>query len=134
MTTEWYYEHYENGVDPAFFDGERRALSLAFDHYDPFGFSGLLIRPAAGGGLFHGAPLNQTIFDVNFEKAFSSVQGAYAIINREFSRMIHEKYPSVQFLNREDDMGAEGLRKAKLSYHPTEILEKFTALLPENAQ
>lgn len=135
MTTEWYYEHYENGADPAFFDGERRALSLAFDHYTAFGFSGLLIR--AGGKVVAysmGVPLNNRIFDVNFEKALSSVQGAYAIINREFSRMIRENYPAIRFLDREDDMGAEGLRKAKLSYHPAEILEKFTALLPEDAE
>ena len=79
-----------------------------------------------------GVPLNKTTFDVNFEKAFSSISGAYAMINREFSRMIQLKYPEIQFLNREDDMGVAGLRQAKLSYHPAMILEKYTALLPEN--
>ena len=65
--------------------------------------------------------------DAAFEKAFADVQGAYTMINREFSRHIAEKYPELEFLNREDDMGEPGLRKAKESYQPTLLLEKCTA-------
>ena len=71
--------------------------------------------------------MNERYYDVCFEKAFSAINGAYAMINREFSRMIAEKYPAVAYLNREDDMGEPGLRKAKESYQPTLLLEKFTA-------
>ena len=55
------------------------------------------------------------------------------MINREFSRMIAQKYPEVKFLNREDDMGEPGLRKAKESYQPTLLLEKCSATLQEEA-
>ena len=74
-----------------------------------------------------GSRMNRDYYDVGFEKAFPDVNGAYAMINREFSRMIAEKYPEVQFLNREDDMGSEGLRRAKESYQPTVLLEKYVA-------
>ena len=50
------------------------------------------------------------------------------MINREFSRMIAEKYPEVRFLNREDDMGDEGLRAAKQALHPSEMIEKYTVI------
>ena len=74
-----------------------------------------------------GARMNELYYDVCFEKAYSAINGAYAMINREFSRMIAEKYPEVQFLNREDDMGIEGLRRAKESYTPDILLEKYLA-------
>ena len=74
-----------------------------------------------------GSRMSRAYYDVGFEKAFPDVNGAYAMINREFSRMIAEKYPEVRFLNREDDMGSEGLRRAKESYQPTVLLEKYTA-------
>ena len=78
-----------------------------------------------------GARMNERYYDVCFEKAFSAINGAYAMINREFSRMIAEKYPAVAYLNREDDMGLEGLRRAKESYVPDLLLDK---LLLEAAQ
>lgn len=131
LVSTWYTEHYEQGADPAFFDGERRAIATAFDHYETFGFEGLILRVEGAVVAFTlGMPLNRTCFDVNFEKASSQMQGAYALINREFSRLVQEKYPEIHYLDREDDMGADGLRQAKLSYHPEVILEKYIAALP----
>lgn len=65
--------------------------------------------------------------DVRLEKADASVNGAYQMINREFVRSIQQQYPDVQYVNREEDMGMENLRKAKMSYHPSILLMKYNA-------
>ena len=78
-----------------------------------------------------GNRIRPTVFDVNFEKADATVNGAYAIINRDFARMLRARYPELELLNREDDMGLEGLRRAKESYVPDLLLDK---LLLEAAQ
>jgi hypothetical protein len=79
-----------------------------------------------------GSFLSEDTFDVQFEKALEGYDGAYAFINREFARYLREKYPKLQWLNREDDLGIEGLRKAKLSYCPDRLVEKSWACLKED--
>lgn len=58
---------------------------------------------------------------VHIEKAYAEIQGAYTMINQQFA--IHEG-KSFLYLNREEDMGEEGLRTAKLSYKPVFLIEK----------
>ena len=112
---------------------ERAALETALEYRDYLQMDGLVLW-AEGKvmGFSMGNRLNETVFDVNFEKAFGEIQGAYPLINREFSRYIAEKYPEIALLNREDDMGLEGLRKAKESYYP-DLLVKYQAAWRENA-
>ena len=54
------------------------------------------------------------------EKADENIDGAYAMVNREFARYIRDKYPKIRFFNREEDMGLENLRAAKLSERTAE--------------
>lgn len=68
--------------------------------------------------------INDSVCDVNFEKAVEA-DGAYAVINNEFAKA-HDKFLQ---LNREEDLGIEGLRKSKLSYYPDKILMKYTAIM-----
>ena len=135
MLRVWYETH-EPAVNEQELDQlqlEKAALQRAFDHFDELEMDGLLLSDGERIIAFSmGSRMNRDYYDVGFEKAFPDVNGAYAMINREFSRMIAEKYPEVQFLNREDDMGSEGLRRAKESYQPTVLLEKYVADWKEN--
>lgn len=70
-----------------------------------------------------GEELCEDTFVVHIEKAFSWVDGAYPMINQQFVQHACEKY---RYVNREEDTGAEGLRKAKLSYRPVFLVEKGT--------
>ena len=110
---------------------ERRALQLALDHFRELEMDGLVLHDGERVVAFTlGNRITPDVFDVNFEKADADVPGAYPLINREFARTVHEKYPAVKWLNREDDMGLEGLRRAKESYHP-QFLEKASAVWTE---
>ena len=73
------------------------------------------------------SPLGTEAVDVHIEKAFAEVAGAYTIINREMVRYLKQKLPGLLWINREDDTGDEGLRKAKLSYQPDLLVEKELA-------
>ncbi len=69
-----------------------------------------------------GAHLNEDTFIVHVEKAFADIQGAYPLINQQFVLNEASEYT---YINREEDMGLPSLRKAKLSYRPDILLEKY---------
>lgn len=71
-----------------------------------------------------GAPINEITFDVLFEKGDIAIEGAYAMINQQFAQ---KNYADFEFINREEDLGIPGLRKAKQSYNPVMLIEKFNA-------
>ena len=106
------------------------ALNRAFAHWQELGLMGLVLYVGNQVvAMTMGSFLDEETVDVHFEKADTDYPGAYAVINRAFARYIREKHPAVRFLNREEDMGIEGLRKAKLSYHPHHMVEKCWAHL-----
>ena len=108
---------------------ERHALSLAFAHFHELGLVGILIRTGGKVVAFTiGSRIGSDTFDLHFEKAFSEIQGAYPMIYREFARWLRDNVPGLRWLNREDDMGMEGLRKSKESYFPDKMVEKYTAV------
>lgn len=108
---------------------ERRALIYALHHFDELGLMGGILHADGKIVAFtFGMPINKETFGVHVEKADTNVDGAYAMINYEFANRIPEQYI---YINREEDLGLEGLRRAKLSYQPETILEKYMTCLKE---
>lgn len=131
--SEIWFEQYDGETSEAHdFRIEKIAMDRAFDDFDGLGLEGLILKDGGEVLAFTmGSEVLPDTFDVNFEKAYASVQGSYPIINREFARRIQKTHPGVKYLNREDDMGLPGLRRAKESYHPDILLEKLIATLEE---
>lgn len=105
------------------FAGERCALKKTFEHFNEIGMKGGLLRvdnkPVA---MAIGEEVSPNCFVIHFEKAVDGIQGGFTAINNLFALELSEKY---KYINREEDLGIEGMRKAKLSYRPTILLEKI---------
>ena len=96
----------------------------AFDKLD---FKGGLLRESGKIIAFSfGEPLNKECVVIHIEKADIEYQGAYQAINREF---LAQEWSAFSLVNREEDLGIPGLRKAKQSYQPLYLQEKFEATL-----
>lgn len=101
---------------------ELRSMTRAFNRWDKLGLQGGTIFVDGKLVAFtFGCPINQSTFDVCVEKADVNYEGAFTIINQEFVKHLPEQY---FYINREEDLGDEGLRRAKLSYKPDILLEK----------
>ena len=132
MLDRWYRDRLQEDPYQDFLL-EQLALNRAFSRWDCLGLEGMALTDGDQVLAFSMAsPLGKDTFDIHFEKALDVAEGAYAAINQGFARHLMEKYPQVQWLNREDDMGIPGLRKAKLSYHPDHMVEKYWARLWED--
>ncbi len=77
-------------------------------------------------GFSLGTFITPEVFCVHIEKADWMIPGAYQVLTNEVARAFCD---GIKLINREDDMGIEGLRKAKLSYQPDEIAMKYVATL-----
>ena len=111
---------------------ENIALAKACRCYGDLGMDGILLMEGDRVlAVTMGSRLAKDTFDIHFEKAREDVDGAYTVVNQEFARYLRLKYPDVAYLDREEDMGLEGLRKAKLSYNPHHMIDKHSAYVAE---
>ncbi|MDE7363650.1 MAG: phosphatidylglycerol lysyltransferase domain-containing protein [Ruminococcus sp.] len=102
---------------------EQYAINTYFSYFHKLELVGAIIRiDGKISAVTIGEPLNSNTFCVHIEKADRSYDGIYAGINNCFVRSCMSNF---EFVNREEDLGIEGLRKAKLSYYPTFLLNKY---------
>ena len=132
MVNDWYVHRRKSDPEGDYLL-ESLAMVRAFRHYEELGMEGIaLLQGDRVLAVTLGSRLSRDTFDIHFEKAREDVPGAYNAVNCEFARYLRLKYPEIAYLNREDDVGLEGLRTAKLSYYPHHMVEKHWACLRED--
>jgi len=117
----WYLQNIERMDDEL--KNEMQGVSLMLDNMDALGIKGgAIVIDGKCVAFTLGSAINTQIYNIHIEKAISGFETAYAVINREFAARNLNAY---KYINREDDLGIEGLRKSKLSYKPEIILPKY---------
>lgn len=108
-------------------EAELKAIGKAIDNYDKLRYEGaVLFADGKAVAFTMGEALKNNTFCTHFEKTLPDYRDAFPVINNGFTKLMLMSY---EYINREEDLGHEGLRKAKLSYHPAFLLDKFTAVL-----
>jgi len=111
---------------------EKQAILRAFDQWETLGQDGgVLFAEGQLVAFTFGERISDDTFCVHVEKAYADINGAFPMINREFVRHILEKYEGIRWINREEDLGLENLRRAKSSYLPAFMERKFTVRAKE---
>ncbi len=114
---------------PAEDPGDYAQCLYALEHFSLFGFSGIV---AYADGVPAGFSVGEisaggTMFIDLFEKGINSYKGIYQFVNQAQALQLP---PSVQYVNREQDLGNEGLRQAKMTYRPHTFVKKYLVLPP----
>ena len=118
---DWFAEVNEKESDTYKEDERKAAEALA--HFAEYGFvGGAIIADERIVAMALGEVQGDTLY-VHIEKADIGYHGAYQMIVREFARYACTE--GVQYVNREDDAGDEGLRKSKLAWRPCGLLDKY---------
>lgn len=114
----------KNGIDQTSAISEQFAINTFLSYFNELELKGGLIRINGDiAAVTIGEKINSNTFCTHIEKANTDFQGAYAGINKMFTEFAAS---DCQFINREEDMGLEGLRRSKLSYYPEFMLNKYT--------
>lgn len=108
----------------SFLAHEIEATSYAVEHFSELSLQGLLIRvDSQVGAISIFERLNADAALVHFEKGMMEYEGIYKAINLEMAKVLAGE---VKFINRESDLGVEGLREAKMRYHPDHMVEVYS--------
>ncbi len=125
MSENWLYQSSHD--DKEDLEDELKIIRRVAENFDELEYKGGLIR-IDGEVIAYtmGEEMTEDTFCVHFEKAYPGIRGAYPIINREF---VKNELSGYKYIDREDDVGSENLRKAKLSYQPALMPDKYDAYL-----
>lgn len=120
------YNDRHNKNLPAIIEEEEKVFEMleSIENFDMYGQTGIVLYiDGSVIGFAIGEVVSDTLF-VHIEKADSEYRGAYQMLVNEFAKLhIND---NIEYINREDDAGDENLRISKMSYHPCEIIKKYT--------
>ena len=109
--------------DSLSYKAEYRSLENMFNNFSALEVrGGVIIVDGKIAAFSIGEKLNDNCALIHIEKADTAYSGIYAAINNEF---VKNEWSGFEYINREEDMGLEGLRKAKMSYRPHHMIRKF---------
>jgi len=111
----------ENG---SFLAHEIEATAYAIEHLSELPLQGLLVRvDSQVGAISLFEHLNADTAVVHFEKGLPEYEGIYKVINAKTAEFLAGE---AKYINRESDLGVEGLREAKMRYHPDHMVEVYS--------
>lgn len=117
----------EKEADPREAAEELLSITKALDNWRELNFKGCVVKIKGEVVAFSfGEQINEDTAIIHIEKAKAGVNGLYAYVNHEFVKRV---WSHCKYINRAEDMGVPGIRKAKKSYHPAFMLEKYDVLL-----
>ncbi|TLE08623.1 DUF2156 domain-containing protein [Helicobacter bilis] len=117
------WRKWDNAGNDIGLQNESKGIISVFENYADLGFLGGLLRFNGEVIAFSfGEVISKNLCIIHIEKADINYRGAYQAINQQL--LLH-CFSDILYVNREEDLGIEGLRKAKLSYNPEFILEKY---------
>ena len=123
MSEKWLEKNKREDNKPL--ERELLIIKKSFDSFETLGYVGGLLRVDGEVVAYTmGERMTDDMFCVHIEKAYADIRGTYPMINREF---VKNELSSYKYIDREDDAGEENLRKAKLSYYPAIMAEKYEA-------
>lgn len=132
MLTDIWLEQ-ELNLSPQFkqdYATERRVIETLFDNFKDLGLYGGAIKVNGQIVAYSlGSFIRKDTFNTNIEKANRKFEGVYTIINRETAKHLPQQ---IKYINREEDKGIMGLRKAKQSYYPIKMIDKYVAYKEDN--
>ncbi len=105
---------------------EEWAMATVFRNFEALKVTGGVLRIEGQiAAIAVGERLNQNTAVIHIEKANTEFDGIYVAINQQFAANCWQDW---EFINREEDMGLDGLRQSKLSYHPYQLIEKYSII------
>lgn len=113
-----------------FINNENLVMQFACDNFDKLGLSGIILNNGTeDAGFSIWSKLNDSIADIHFEKALHHIKGAAQFLTQQTAAVLHSQ--NIKYMNREQDLGSEGIRRAKRSLDPV-FLNRRCSLIRKN--